>query len=162
MKNKLFIAIIIIIIIIIGMYLVFKNPSVQVPTVQEQAQTQSSSTKNITSQMKEMPGKEITAGSESSSSAKKISKYIVNYTNNGFSPPSLQIKVGQTVQFVNKSGFGMWVASGPHPTHTDYPGFDEKRTVSNGGMYEFTFTKVGVWGYHNHVNPSKSGSIIVK
>lgn len=90
------------------------------------------------------------------------STVTVNYTSNGFSPDPVTIKVGDTVTFVNQNGGGMWVASGPHPVHTDYPEFDEKKAVSTGGSYEFTFTKVGSWSYHNHLSPSKRGTVIVE
>lgn len=157
MKSKFFIFVIIII-IIVGIYFVAKKPSVQAPTTQEQAQTQSQS---ANSENSSASSQEV-IDSAQSSSAEKISKAVINYTDKGFSPSPLQIKVGQTVQFVNKSASGMWVASGQHPTHTDYPGFDAKKAAPNGGIYEFTFTKVGAWKYHNHLNPTKSGLIIVK
>src|SRR3989344_1780204 len=86
----------------------------------------------------------------------------VNYTDTGFMPPALQIKIGQTVRFLNDSSSGMWVASGPHPTHTGYPGFDEGQIVFRGSIYEFTFDKLGTWSYHNHINETKMGTIIVK
>lgn len=82
----------------------------------------------------------------------------VDYTDSGFSPATLTVKVGDTVKFVNKSANPMWVASNPHPTHTDLPGFDEKSTATE---YSYTFTKVGSWGFHNHRNPSDGGTIVV-
>jgi len=87
---------------------------------------------------------------------------LVNYTDTGFSPFSLEIKKEQTLRFNNQSTSGMWISSNPHPTHTDYPGFDQKKVVFRGEYYEFTFTKVGTWGYHNHINPNQTGKIIVK
>ncbi len=55
----------------------------------------------------------------------------------------------------------MWTASAPHPQHTNYAGFDQLKSVPNGGTYEFTFTKVGTWKYHNHVAPTFTGSVTV-
>ncbi len=86
----------------------------------------------------------------------------IDYTDNGFSPKSITVKVGSTVTWTNSSSGPMWVASNPHPTHTDYPEFDEKSNAANGGTYSFTFTKVGSWGYHNHKDPSKGGTVIVQ
>lgn len=86
----------------------------------------------------------------------------VSYTDQGFQPSSITIKQGQTVRFTNQSSGQMWVASNPHPTHTDYPGFDEKTAVPNGQFYEFNFTKIGTWGYHNHFKPSAKGEIVVQ
>ncbi|MBI4099425.1 cupredoxin domain-containing protein [Candidatus Microgenomates bacterium] len=86
----------------------------------------------------------------------------VDYTATGFSPATVTIKKGQTVKFVNKSGSSMSVASNPHPTHTDYPGFDQFKSTSKGQTeYDFAFDKVGTWGYHNHLNPSDGGTVIV-
>jgi plastocyanin len=86
----------------------------------------------------------------------------VTLTDTGYSPKSVTINSGDTVKFVNDSKGRMWTASNPHPAHTDYPGFDEKSGAVNGGSYEFMFEKVGTWGYHNHLNPSLKGTVVVK
>lgn len=161
MKSKLFIFIIIII-VIIGVYFAVKKPSVQAPTIQDQTQTQSSSSANsVSSAMEEMTSEQM-INHEQSSNGEKISKHVVNYTDKGFNPASLEIKAGETVQFVNNSSGGMWVASGPHPAHTAYPEFDPKRNIPSGEIYEFTFTKIGEWKYHNHTKAGVYGTIIVK
>lgn len=98
---------------------------------------------------------------------------VVTYNNNGFSPKEIVVSQGQTVRFVNESSGNMWVGSAVHPDHTAYSGtslnkhcpdtdktaFDQCET---GDMYEFTFTKIGEWGYHNHIKPSAFGKVIVK
>ena len=56
----------------------------------------------------------------------------------------------------------MWVASAPHPTHTNYPGFDAKQGVASGEKYSFTFDKAGSWNYHDHLIPSNFGTIVVE
>ena len=48
--------------------------------------------------------------------------YEVIYTDNGYSPESVTINVGDTVTWKNQSSGGDWVASGNHPTHTLYSG----------------------------------------
>jgi plastocyanin len=83
-------------------------------------------------------------------------------TSSGFSPSTLTIKAGDTVTFINKDSNPHWPASDPHPTHTNYPGFDALRPLKTGESYSFTFTKQGTWGYHDHLNPSLRGTIIVK
>ena len=85
---------------------------------------------------------------------------VVNLTDSGFAP-SPTVKVGTTVTFVNESSGQMWVASDPHPIHTLLPGFDQKASVGKGGTYEYTFVKVGTWTYHNHMNPSTKGTVVV-
>lgn len=102
----------------------------------------------------------------------------VMLTDAGFSPAIVTINVGDTVRFTNNSSSGMWVGSDDHPTHTDYDGtatrdhcqdgqptngtFDACRATGNGETWDFTFTKAGTFGYHNHVGSSRIGTIIVK
>lgn len=89
-------------------------------------------------------------------------EYTVTYTNNGFSPANLSVFEGSTVTFVNDSSGSMWVASNPHPVHTDFPEFDSKRGVAPGETYEFTFTEGGTYDYHDHLSPSNVGTIIAE
>lgn len=88
-------------------------------------------------------------------------KTEVAYTDSGFSPKEMNISAGETVTWINKSTKKMWVASAPHPAHTDYPEFDAKKGVDPGGSYSFTFEKPGNWKYHNHTNPTDFGSVNV-
>lgn len=86
----------------------------------------------------------------------------VEYTTDGFLPKSVTVKNGETVKFVNQSGSPMSVASDPHPTHTILPELDQYKSDARGkDEYEFTFTKVGSWGYHNHMNATDKGTVVV-
>lgn len=99
----------------------------------------------------------------------------VTYTDQGFSPKSVTVPAGTTVTFVNQSTGGLWVASAMHPSHAAYSGtsasqhcpdttgtaFDECAAVALGSSYSFTFTKVGSWKYHNHVQATDFGAITV-
>jgi plastocyanin len=87
---------------------------------------------------------------------------VVKITDNGFEPSTLTINAGDTVKFENKSSDDAWPASNVHPTHQLYPGFDAKKPLLPGDSYEFTFTKTGSWGYHNHLEPDVQGTIVVK
>jgi plastocyanin len=82
----------------------------------------------------------------------------VDLTDSGFMPVAVTVKQGTPVMFVNKSSRQMWVASNPHPTHTDLPGFDELKA---GDTYTYVFDKVGTWGYHDHFSPSTQGQVVV-
>ena len=86
----------------------------------------------------------------------------VTYQTGGFSPAELTIKVGTKVTFRNDSQQQLWVASAPHPAHTDHPDFDAERGYGPGESYSFTFTEAGSWEYHNHLNPSHTGTIVVE
>lgn len=97
----------------------------------------------------------------------------VTLTANGFSPQTVTIKKGGSVTWTNEGAGGMWVASAKHPTHTVYDGTslnehcDTASTVvpldqcDSGGAYTFTFDKAGSWNYHNHMNASHFGTVVV-
>lgn len=101
---------------------------------------------------------------------------IITYTKSGFSPDSLEVKVGTKVTFKNLSSGLMWVASHDHPSHKIYPNsdikkcnsaeanaiFDQCKTAKSGEEWSFTFNETGTWEYHNHVESGHSGEIIVK
>lgn len=89
-------------------------------------------------------------------------KVIIEYTDQGFEPKSLTVKIGTPVTFTNMSTKSMWVASNPHPVHTGLAGFDQLKKVEKGESYTFTFTTQGTWDYHNHVAPADIGSIVVE
>ena len=89
-------------------------------------------------------------------------KAAVTITPGGtFSPAVVTVKAGDTVTWTDQSQNPVRIASNPHPTHTDYPGFDSGSAIDFGTTYSFTFTKVGSWGYHNHFSPNVQGTVIV-
>ncbi len=104
-----------------------------------------------------------------------ISEVVIKYTKSGFEPESITVKLGTTVSWVNSSGRPMWVASDPHPSHTDLKGFDQLKIINKGwenpffkkvyahgdAIYEYTFEKIGEWKYHNHVYPQDRGKVVV-
>lgn len=85
----------------------------------------------------------------------------VTLTANGFSPQTLTIQAGATVSWVNKSGDDATVNSNPHPTHTNYPPLN-LGNFSDGGTLSLTFPTPGTYGYHNHLNPSETGTVVVQ
>lgn len=86
----------------------------------------------------------------------------VNISDTGFSPAVLTVPANTTVTFTNNGQGAHWPASDPHPTHNNLPGFDAKRGLATGETYSFTFTQKGTWGYHDHLNTSLRGSIVVQ
>lgn len=86
----------------------------------------------------------------------------VTYSDEGYSPEIIEIKLGDTVVFVNESGRDMWAASDPHPAHTNLPTFDQFGFGKPGEQYQYTFDQIGVWKYHDHINPSAVGTVIVQ
>ena len=93
----------------------------------------------------------------------------VEIKSSGFSPKILEINSGDTVTWINRDSSSHWPASAVHPTHTVYPEpggcigskFDACKGLSNRESYSFTFDEEGTWKYHDHLNPSSTGTIIV-
>lgn len=85
----------------------------------------------------------------------------VTYDGETFNPPSLTVKLGQTVVFKNKSREAFWPAADLHPSHTLWSEFDPKEPIAENTAWSFTFTKPGTWTYHNHIRPTQTGTITV-
>ena len=86
----------------------------------------------------------------------------ITYDGKSYQPAHLSIKAGDIVIFRNKSAVSFWPASSPHPQHSDYPELDPKKPIPAGQTFEFKFTKVGTWKFHDHLNPSAWGSVVVE
>lgn len=86
----------------------------------------------------------------------------ISISDTGFTPAKIVVKAGTTVTFMNNGQALHRPASNPHPTHTDLAGFDAQKGLATGESYSFTFTKVGTWGYHDHLNTSMAGSVVVQ
>lgn len=85
----------------------------------------------------------------------------VKYTDTGFTPEKIEVTQGSMVEFINESSTDMWVASAPHPAHTDLPTFDQFKPTKKGSIYRYVFDKKGVWTYHDHINASLGGIVTV-
>ena len=90
------------------------------------------------------------------------SYYVVEISSRGFSPEILEVEQGDIVTWVNLDSKRHWPASDSHPIHDVYPDFDSKKPLMANEEWEFHFDKVGEWEYHDHLNPSKVGKIIVR
>lgn len=90
--------------------------------------------------------------------------HIISITNEGYSPAVLRIKQGDVVKFINNSDSSNWPASDDHPTHQIYPAFDPGQALGPGVSHNIPgpLTRIGEWGYHDHLNPSVTGTIVVE
>ena len=85
----------------------------------------------------------------------------VSLTDAGFEPQTINIKAGMTVVWTNNTSATADVSSAQHPTHLVYPplnlgNFDPGNSVS------LVFDEPGSYKYHNHLNPSKFGTVVVE
>ena len=135
-KNVVIAGAVILVLVVLGWY--FTQPKVTVPPVPESV-TQTP-----------------TASSEASKSAK-----IVSITVGGYDPKDITIKMGDTITFENTDTANHTVNSDPHPTHTLYPVLNIGR-IAAGEKKSVMFDVVGKFTFHDHLNPSLTGSVTVQ
>lgn len=135
-SNRWIIGIIVAVVVIVGgLFILNKNSSPSIPATSIPSQTE---TQPSTAQQD-----------------------IITLTQDGFSPATFTIKAGVTVTWVNKSGNNAKVSSNPHPIHTNYPPLNLE-TFPDGEKLSLIFDKPGTYSYHNHLNPSQTGMIVVQ
>lgn len=83
------------------------------------------------------------------------------YNGSGFTSSTDSIKAGDTVKVVNQSNKQLDFDSDPHPVHTDNTELNAG-DIAPGESKTFKITKKGTWGFHNHLNASQHGSIMVE
>ncbi len=86
---------------------------------------------------------------------------IIIYSDSGFSPSPLTVKTGTMVTIKNTSSRTLQFDSDPHPVHTDDPELNVG-VVASGQTKTFTVTTTGSHGYHNHLNASDTGTLVVQ
>lgn len=90
-----------------------------------------------------------------------VDTVTLTYDANGFSPSSATVKAGGTVKIVNNSRSEIEFASNPHPTHTDNPELNTS-DIEPGKDATITVNKKGTWGFHNHYDHTKGGTLTVE
>lgn len=106
------------------------------------------------------PAANTTSPSSSSNNA-TATPATITYSSNGFSPATLTVKSGDTVTIKNTSSEALQFDSNPHPAHTDDTDLNVG-SVAAGQTKTFKVTKTGTFGYHNHLDPSDTGHIVVE
>ena len=139
MNNKILIIVVAVVVVIGGFFLLNKS-NTQMSQPQSQSQSQSQSTTQ--------PAAQGTAMKEAT----------ITVTSSGFNPQVLTIKTGTNVIWTNKSGGDVTVNSDVHPTNLLYP-FLNLGVFSDGSSVSVVVKKPGTYTYHNHLNPSQTGTI---
>ena len=85
----------------------------------------------------------------------------VSVTAEGFVPQSVTLKAGQKVVWTNETDATANVSSAPHPTHEEYPPLNLEN-FEPGTSVELIFEEPGTYKYHDHLNPSKFGTVVVE
>ena len=81
---------------------------------------------------------------------------VIQISGFAFSPSSVTIHVGDTVEWENMDSVN-------HTTTSDNgdPASWDSGALANGATFSFTFTKAGVYAYHCAIHPSMTGTITV-
>lgn len=148
MNKKAIIAIVILVIVVAGatLWMLRKDPVVT-ETSTNNTPTTSDSNANSNS-----PADTTTpTGSEA----------VITYSDSGYAPSSVTVKAGDKVIIKNTSSRSMQFDSDPHPAHTTNPELNVG-AVSPGQEMSFVVDTKGTFGYHNHLNASQKGTIIVQ
>lgn len=90
-----------------------------------------------------------------------FSANTVNITDSGFSPKEIIIKAGGSLTWENQDSVDHTVNSAVHPTHLVYPPLN-LGVIKSGEQKSLAFPAVGTYKYHDHLNPSLTGSVTVQ
>ena len=85
----------------------------------------------------------------------------ISLTKSGYTPQTVTIKAGTKVTWNNQSGKAATVNSANHPTHLVYPPLNLGE-FSDGESLSLVFNTPGTYKYHNHLDASSFGTIIVE
>lgn len=84
----------------------------------------------------------------------------ITFTDDGFEPAELTVKKGSVVTVKNNSAERVQFSSDDHPTHRLNTEMN-LRTLQPGEAASFTAETVGRHGFHDHIDDSKTGTLIV-
>lgn len=84
----------------------------------------------------------------------------ITYNGSGFSPSSVSVNSGDTIAIKNISSSPLQFDSNPHPVHTDDPELNIG-VIDSGQTSTIKVVTKGTHSYHNHLNPSQTGTIVV-
>lgn len=85
---------------------------------------------------------------------------VILFTDEGFSPKEYTVRANQKVTVKNDSSVQLQFSSDDHPTHTEQPELNLP-VLQPGEEASFTPTRVGNWGFHDHINDQYTGSLTV-
>jgi len=106
-----------------------------------------------------------TTSSQTQESSPAQESVTITATDKGFEPSTVTVKSGGTVTWKNNSSSKIQVGSAVHPTHElnrEITNSEFVLEVAPGESKVVTVTKTGSWGYHNHLDPSATGKVVVE
>jgi plastocyanin len=90
----------------------------------------------------------------------------ITLTSSGASPAAITVPPGTRVLFINNDGGSHFMASNPHPEHTDCVEINQVGSLSPGQRRETgNLNTVRTCGFHDHDNPTNArfqGRIVIQ
>lgn len=102
------------------------------------------------------------ASLENASPPAQVSQNLIKITSSGFEPQTITIKAGESVSWFNEDSVSHQVNSAVHPTHQVYPPLNTVGLIKAGESKSLMFPDQGGFKYHDHLNPSLTGSVVVE
>ena len=144
-----------------GVFVLAKNQNKTAPAVQNQEDTLEAGDEGVNEEQLEdgIEGVENDGGTvEEGDEAESVK---VSVTDAGFEPQTVNVKVGSKVVWTNNTQATADVSSAQHPTHLVYPplnlgNFEPEEKV------RLVFEEAGTYKYHDHLNPSMFGTVVVE
>lgn len=153
MKTSGIIAAVIAVLVVAGGAFALTRKSSPKPATEQTTQTTADKNQSTTTP--------TTTDTNTTPEAPDSSAATITYTDDGFSPGTLTVKAGTKVTIQNKSTHTIEFDSDPHPVHTTNRDLNVG-TVAAGQSMTFTTDKTGTFGYHDHLDASKTGTLIVQ
>ena len=156
MNNKI-ILFIVGVLLLGGVFVLSKNQNKMAPITQDQQAAIEEEAEGTEEAMEEETDEEALEGDED----KAAEDIEVTVTDTGFEPQTITVKAGTKVVWENHTQVTADVSSAQHPTHLVYPplnlgNFEPDKTV------ELVFSEPGTYKYHDHLNPSMFGTVVVE
>lgn len=112
-------------------------------------------------QVAELRNAQNEANENNSTQASDVDESTINYTGSLFTPSQVTVNPGASITIKNTSSHSLEFQSDPHPAHTE--NFElNAGAIATGDSKTFTVTAKGSWGYHNHLDSSQTGTIVVR
>lgn len=105
---------------------------------------------------------EASPATSEATEAAEMEKNVVTISSSGFTPQNITIKAGESVTWVNDDSDSHQVNSAVHPTHQLYPPLNTVGLLTAGDKKSLSFPDAGTYKYHDHLNPSLTGSVTVE
>gem|GEM_PF-3054399 len=153
--------VVVVVVVIVGLILIAQRSGQ--PAASDMTNAKPGGSANTTSKATGSTGQTVPPTVNTKQTA---TKNIVQLTSAGFKPFMLEIKRGESVEFINASNDAMVIHSQTENSQNTYPGFSqESGPLGRGGKFYFAFTMPGAWPYYNlnSITGAKyQGVIVVK